>query len=61
MEEMWSNAFGRYDRAMHTLLELTLDSIQTPVKKLVDAVMEMKTPKSSKCAADAIQKCTLTT
>ena len=57
VEEIWSNAFGRYDRAMKRLLEIILGRFQSPVKKLVDAVVEMKTPKSSKCAADAIKKC----
>ena len=57
LEDIWSNAFGRYDRAMQRLLEINLGSFESPVKKLVDAVVEMKTPRSSKCAADAIQKC----
>ena len=52
VEEIWSNAFGRYDRAMKRLLEIVLGSFQSPVKKLVDTVMEMKTPRSSKCATD---------
>ena len=56
LEDIWSNAFGRYDRAMQRLLEINLGSFESPVKKLVDAVVEMKTPRSSKCAADAIQK-----
>ena len=56
VEEIWSNAFGRYDRAMQRLLEIVLGSFRSPIKKLVNAVVQMKTPKSSKHAADAIQK-----
>ena len=56
VEEIWTNAFGRYDRAMKRVLEIILGGVPAPVKKLVDAVVETKTPRSSKCAADAIQK-----
>ena len=56
VEEIWTNAFGRYDRAMMRVLQIILGSVPSPIKKLVDAVVKMKTPRSSKCTADAIQK-----
>ena len=54
--KMWENALGRYDRAMKNLVADILREIENPEEKLINALMKMRTPESTKRAAEAIQK-----
>ena len=53
--KVWDEALGRYNRAILNLVVDVLQEAQNPEEKLYNALNEMRTPESAKCAADAIQ------
>ena len=54
--KVWDIAHGRYDIAMKRLVADVLQEAENPEDKLFNALMKMRTPESTKRAAEAIQK-----
>ena len=54
--KVWDDAHGRYDIAMKKLVADVLREAENPEDKLFNALMQMRTPESTKRAAVAIQK-----
>ena len=53
--KVWDSAHGRYDIAMKRLVADVLQEAESPEDKLFNALIQMRTPESTKRAAEAIQ------